>query len=194
LVDLSMSSLGAIADGILDEIKRAISSLEADQVEKMISMIMGLRDHRIFVVGAGRSGLIGRAFAMRLMHLGFNVYVVGETITPAFEKGDLLLAISGSGTTTSVIDAAKASKKIGGKVLVITSYPGSPLGRIADHNVVLKSKTKLGEGTEAQRFSAPLGTLFEASCLVFLDSIVVELMRRLSKTEEDMKRMHSTIE
>lgn len=54
---------------------------------------------RIFVVGTGRSELVGKAFAMRLMHLGFNVHVVGEVTTPAIRDKDCLIAISGSGET-----------------------------------------------------------------------------------------------
>jgi len=189
-----MSGLKATAEEILGGIKRSISSLETGQVEKMIDMITDLGDRKIFVVGAGRSGLIGRAFAMRLMHLGFNAYVVGETITPALGRDDVLLAISSSGATTFVVEAAKSSKRAGGKVIAVTSNVDSPIGNVADHMVVLKGKTKLAEEAELREHPAPLGTLFEASCLVFFDSIVVELMRRLNKTEEDMRRRHSTIE
>jgi len=188
-----MSGLKATAEEIMGGIKRSISSLETGQVEKMIDMITDLGDRKIFVVGAGRSGLIGRAFAMRLMHLEFNAYVVGETITPALGRDDVLLAVSSSGATTFVVEAVKTSKRAGGKVIAVTSNADSPIGNVADHVVVLKGKTKLAEETGLDHL-APLGTLFEASCLVFFDSIVVELMRRLNKTEEDMRRRHSTIE
>jgi len=189
-----MSGLKATTDEILSEIKKSISSLKTEQVEKMIDMITESGDRKIFVVGAGRSGLIGRAFAMRLMHLGFNAYVVGETITPALSRGDILLAVSGSGATTFSLEAAKTSKRAGGKVIAITSYPNSPIGRLADHVVILKGKTKMIEETEVYKLPVPLGTLFEASCLVFFDSVVVELMHRLNKTEEYMRRRHTTIE
>jgi len=189
-----MSGLKATAEGIIGGIKRSISSLEMGQVEKMIDKIADLKDCKIFVVWAGRSGLIGRAFAMRLMHLGFNAYVVGETITPALGRDDVLLAVSSSGATTFVVEAVKTSKRAGGKVIAVTSHADSPIGNVADHVVVLKGKMKLAEETGLREYPAPLGTLFEASCLVFFDSIVVELMRRLNKTEEDIKRRHSTIE
>ena len=41
---------------------------------------------------------------------------------------------------------------------------------------------------------APLGTLFEDTVMVFLDSVVVELMERLGKTEEDLRAVHANIE
>jgi 6-phospho 3-hexuloisomerase len=78
-------------------------------------------ERKILVVGAGRSGLVGKAFAMRLMHLGFNIYVMGETITPAFGVGDLVFVISGSGSTTLPLTVAKMAKSLGAKVLAVTS-------------------------------------------------------------------------
>ena len=54
---------------------------------------------RTFVTGAGRSGLVARMFGMRLMHAGLTAYIPGETITPAAGKGDLMVAISCTGST-----------------------------------------------------------------------------------------------
>ena len=93
-----MKWLRAAAHEIIEGAKRALSELDYEQVEKMIQMILEARNKKIFVVGMGRSGFVGRAFALRLMNLGFNVYFIGETITPAAEKGDLLIAISVSYT------------------------------------------------------------------------------------------------
>ncbi|MDK2983792.1 MAG: 3-hexulose-6-phosphate synthase / 6-phospho-3-hexuloisomerase, partial [Thermococcaceae archaeon] len=66
------------------------------------------------------------------MHLDFYVFVVGVTITPSFVEGDLLIAIRGSGETRTIVDAAEIAKKKGGKVVAITSYKDSTLGKLAD--------------------------------------------------------------
>jgi 6-phospho-3-hexuloisomerase len=161
-----------------------------------------LKSKNVFVYGAGRSGLVAKAFAMRLMHLGINVHVVGGEVTPASEKGDLVLLISGSGESTSVVNSAKIAKKVGAKVCVITSYPNSSTSKEADYIVNVKSRTKLkGEKDfllrqlKGEHYTlAPLGTLFEISVLVFLDSLIVELMDRLEITEDDMRVRHATIE
>ncbi len=89
-----------ISNEILREIKRAIEDLDPAQVEEMLDILIHLRDveKKTLIVGAGRSGLVGKAFAMRLMHLGFDVYVLGETITPSIGEGDLVIVISGSGS------------------------------------------------------------------------------------------------
>jgi 6-phospho-3-hexuloisomerase len=39
-----------------------------------------------------------------------------------------------------------------------------------------------------------LGYIFENGCLVFLDSMVVELMQRLGKNEEELRKLHATLE
>ena len=192
----------ATVNEIIGEIQKAMKTLAPEKVEKMIDFLIKAKDRKILVLGAGRSGLVGRAFAMRLMHLGFNVYVVGETIAPALEKNDVLFAISGSGTTTLIVASAEIAKRVGAKVVAITSYIDSPLGRLADHAVILKGRTKVAR--KKDYFSrqilgvheplAPLGTLFEASCMIFLDGVIVELMHRLGKTESEMKLRHATIE
>jgi len=185
-------------------ISKLPSMMDYDQIAQMIDMLIYAQaaNRSIFVVGAGRSGLIARAFAMRLMHLGFHVYVIGETITPAAGKGDVLVAISGSGRTMIVVTVAQVAKQVGAKVIAITSHPDSPLGKLADHIVFVPGRTKISDETDY--FSrqilgiheplAPLGTLFEICAMVFLESIISELMHRLGKTEEDLKARHATIE
>ncbi|MEM0314059.1 MAG: SIS domain-containing protein [Candidatus Bathyarchaeia archaeon] len=91
-----MKWLKAAAREIISGIERCIEELNSNEVERFIELLLGARNKKIFVVGMGRSGFVGRAFALRLMNIGFNVYFLGETIPPAAEKGDLLIAISGT--------------------------------------------------------------------------------------------------
>ena len=199
-----MEWLKAAADEILTGAQQAINELDFDQVEKMMQMILDAKHKRIFVVGVGRSGFVGRAFAVRLMNLGFNVYFLGETITPAATKEDLIIVISGSGTTKLAITASSTAREIGAKVIAITSYPDSQLGRTADHIVFVRGRTKIGWPRKKDYLArqilgeretlSPLGSIFENNTMIFLDSLVVELMHRLGKTEEEMRELHATIE
>jgi 6-phospho-3-hexuloisomerase len=196
--------LKAATDEILAGAEKAIKDLDLAQVEKMIEMILEAKDRKIFVVGMGRSGFVGRAFALRLMNLGFNVYFLGETITPAAGKNDLVIAISGTGMTKLVLSAATAAKEIGTKVVAITSYKDSTLGQIADQIVLIGGRTKMGWPREEDYLArqmlgereplSPLGSIFENNCMVFLDGLIVELMYRMKKNENDLKRRHATIE
>jgi 6-phospho-3-hexuloisomerase len=199
-VGIEMKYLDLAIEEILQGIESSLKLLDEKQVEGFLTVI--INSNKILIVGQGRSGLVGRAFAMRLMHLGLSVYVVGETITPSIEMNDLLFAISGSGRTSFVVNAAETAKKTGAKVVSITSHPGSPLGKISDHTVVVRGRTKLARSkdyTSNQMMGiheplAPLGTMFEISSMVFLDSVVAELMDRLSKSEDDMRKRHAVIE
>ncbi|ADG90552.1 6-phospho-3-hexuloisomerase [Thermosphaera aggregans] len=189
---------------IINFIVKSIDLIEDYSKENMINLLITARkeNKRVFVIGAGRSGLIARAFAMRLLHLGFNVYVIGETILPRASPGDILLAISGSGRTKLVVAAAEAAKGALMKVVAITTYPDSPLGRMADIVVRIPGRTKMA--VEEDYISrqilgiheplAPLGTLFEDTTLIFLDGIIVELMNRLGVTEEELMNRHANIE
>lgn len=187
-------------DEILNHVKSVSSKLDDRDVSKMLDMLVLAKN--VFVVGVGRSGLVARAFAMRLMHLGINVYVVGETITPAITNSDCLLAISGSGETSFIISTAKISKDMGAKIIAITSFVDSTLGKLADLVVQIKGRTKINSERDYIKRQirgrhqplAPLGTLFEVSTLIFLDSVIAELMDKMGKTEEDLKARHTVLE
>ncbi len=178
--------------------------LKEEQVEDFINVLTNAfnENRKVLVMGAGRSGLVARAFAMRLMHLGFNAYVLGDTIVPSIRPNDLVIAISGSGMTKLVITAAETAKAVGAKIVAITSYPESPLAKLADVVVEIPGRTKIAKSTDyfARQILgiheplAPLGTLFEITTMVFLDSVIVELMHRLGKEEEDLRRSHANIE
>ena len=81
-----MEYIKKTAEQITKHALMVINRIDEDQVNKMIEII--LKSDSIFIVGSGRSELIGKAFAMRLMHLGFNVHVVGEVTAPAIKDTD----------------------------------------------------------------------------------------------------------
>lgn len=204
-VDADLNSVKESSVEILDSIRSALEAIDPSQVEDMLNtlVITKARGNKVLIVGVGRSGLVGRAFAMRLMHLGFDVYVLGETITPAMGKGDLVIVISGSGSTTIPVTAAAIAKKANAKVLAITSFPDSSLGKMAEKIVVIRGRRR--EPREVDEYFsrqllgeheplAPLGTIFEDTCMIFLDAVVVELMKRLETSEAEMRSKHATIE
>ena len=183
-------------------VEKTLSKISHRQVESMINMLLWAKYKHILIIGVGRSGLIGKAFAMRLMHLDFDVYVMGETITPAIGHGDLIIAISGSGTTKLAVTAAEIGKEVGARIIAVTSHPNSDLGKIADHVVQIRGRTKIAKEkdyflrqlTGVHEPLAPLGTIFELSAMIFFDSLIAELIKRLGKSEGELRRKHATIE
>jgi 6-phospho-3-hexuloisomerase len=192
---------------IASYIRKASGEIDPRQVEEFVSLLVEVYrsngGRKILVMGAGRSGLVGRAFAMRLMHLGFNVYVLGDTIVPSITDKDVVVAISGSGKTRLIVTAAEAAKAVGARIIAITSFPESPLGKLADVIVRIPGRTKEVFKTDdyfARQILgihaplAPLGTLFEDTTMVFLDGVIYELMLRLGVSEDDMRKRHANIE
>jgi 6-phospho-3-hexuloisomerase len=179
-------------DTLENHIRNIKNDLDINRIQEFIEAIENARS--IFVMGAGRSGFVAKAFAMRLMHLGYNVYVVGETVTPRIKKEDLLIAISGSGETTSVVNISrKAKEMIGSKLVAITQNKNSTLAKMSDIVVLLKGKTKTEKNDEIAKL-APLGTMFELTALIFLDGLVAEIMNMKNLTEKDLEDRHAVLE
>jgi len=176
---------------VAEHIKNLRNHIDLETVEEMINLVDSARS--IFVIGAGRSGYIAKAFAMRLMHLGYTVYVVGETVTPRITEQDVLIAISGSGETTSVVNISKKAKDIGSKLVAVTGNKDSSLAKMADVVILVKGKMKQ-ERDEALSQIAPLGTMFELTAMIFLDALVAEIMMQKHLTEKDLEARHAVLE
>lgn len=197
LMRMISSAAGSIADTVSDQ--------EGDGfMEALITA------PRVYVAGAGRSGLIAKAFAMRLMHLGMESYVVGETITPAMQKEDLLIVFSGSGETHSITDICKTAKTVGGTLALVTSRPDSSMAQAADLTVVLDSRQYDDDGLSsdfairqitgehrsgaAYNPKAPMGSLFETAAMIFSDAVILELMDLRHTAKQEVEENYSNIQ
>lgn len=180
------------AKEIVNELDYALSQISIELSDKLTDTI--LKSKKIFVAGAGRSGFMGRAFAMRLMHMGFESYVVGETVTPNIEKGDLLLICSGSGETGSLVSMANKAKKIGASLALVTIFPESSIGQIADVAVKVPAPTPKVEAGSGFKSIQPMGSLFEQSLLLFLDIIILRLMEKQGNDSNTMFTKHANLE
>ncbi|AJO24574.1 6-phospho-3-hexuloisomerase [Weizmannia coagulans] len=176
---------------ILNEIQTVFSKIDGEQVEKLADMLASPKS--IFVLGEGRSGLMAKSFAMRLMHLGFHVFVVGETITPSIQPGDLLIAVSGSGTTSNVVQAAEKAKKNGVSVVGVTSDPSSRLAQTSDSVVHIPSATKYRRPGEIES-RQPLSSLFDQSVHLFFDAVCLKIAEQQKSGNEAALSRHSNLE
>lgn len=166
---------------VLDAIERVGGKIDRRSAAVMNEEIMKAR--RVFVSGAGRSGLLAQAFAMRLVHLGFRVYVTGEVVTPAILGGDLLICCSGSGETETTIHFAEVARRVGARLCVISARPGSTLAKMADCPVMIPAWTGRGLGQ----------SLFEQVLFIFLERQVVRL-RRLKKDRPEFETVHANLQ
>lgn len=172
------------------EIAEVAAQIDARQLAVFASEIRSA--DRVFVAGAGRSGLVLRMAAMRLMHLGLTVHVAGDTTTPAISSGDLLLVASGSGTTQGVVRAAEAAAKAGARVAALTTDPGSPLADLADAVVIIPAPQKTDHGTAASRQYS--GSLFEQVLFLATEAIFQTLWENEDVTAEKLWLRHANLE
>lgn len=177
-------------DLILTELDRTLAAVNEPEIAAAQEMIRAA--NRLFVMGAGRTGLALKMAAMRLMHLGLVVHVVGEVTTPAIGPGDLLLVASGSGTTAGPLHAAEVAVKAGAKVLALTASPGSKLDTLAQGVVVIPAAAKQDHrGVMSEQYA---GALFEQSTLLIMDAMFQAMWREGGASAEELWRRHANLE
>lgn len=174
---------------ILNKLSAVLKDTDAEFANRVNSAIDSAK--RIFIAGAGRSGLVARFFVMRLMHCSYQVYMVGEIVTPSLKKGDLLIVISGSGGTETLMPLAKKAKTLGALVVLISMKSKSTIGDVADMVLPIGN---LNSSSFDVTDGMPMGTVFELSTLVFLESIVAEIVKQKGLNDDSMRALHSNLE
>lgn len=173
---------------IIDNLKLNMEEIDLRIINKIADEIV--KRKRVFVYGAGRSGLVARAFAQRLMHVGIESYVVGETITPAVKPGDVAFLVSGSGETASVVAIGNKAKSVGAFLITATTRSESTLASLSDIVLTIRGKTKLME----KRSYAPFTSLFDIACLAVLDSLAALIMEKMGVDESVISMRHANVE
>ena len=174
---------------IMDELNHSVKTLTDDDI---IDLIQKIQQHkRIFVYGTGRSGLMLKAFAMRLMQQGLNSFVVGETTTPAVQKGDLLILASASGETESVNIMAKSALNQRIDLAIICASNTSTLAKLQTPNILLQSGTKFNKSQVSKQ---PLGSLFEQMLLIIFDTVILVMSKKQKSSNNDMAQRHASLE
>jgi len=184
------TSFSTSSTAIFEELKRTVMALSEGQVHTAVQSLLSAR--RVFFVGAGRSRLALEMAAMRMMHLGLTVYVAGEVVTPAIERGDLLVVASGSGTTAGPVRAAQVAKGVGAEVLAITTAPTSELGTLATAVLTIPAAVKHGDrGAVSIQYA---GALFEQTLLMLMDTIFHHMWQQRSQSAEELWKRHANLE
>ncbi len=135
---------------------------------------------RVIIFGTGRSGDIADAFAKFLRNIGIDQTFGPNDVPYVFGPCDLLIAISGSGSTQYTLEVARVAKEGGSFIISLTSDSNSPLALISNKIILIPGARKWKDsdyfinnllGTPTAPLT-PLGTLFELRALLFLLSLV----------------------
>ena len=172
---------------ILDRLTTILSETDKSNTAKLLKLVD--EAGRIFIGGAGRSLLVSRFFAMRLVHSGYNVNMIGEIVTPAIKSGDLLVLVSGSGGTETLLPFVKKAKSVGAKLVVISMKKSSPMADAADLTIQIGNDNSfpLTKGM-------PMGSQFELSTLLYLEGAIGDIIEAKRLTEEGMRASHANLE
>ncbi|MTH55451.1 6-phospho-3-hexuloisomerase [Bacillus mangrovi] len=176
---------------ILNELEAASDVLNEKEADDLVNKVMA--SNKIFAAGAGRSGLMAKSFVMRMMHMGLDAYAVGETTTPQFEEGDLIIFASGSGETKSLVAMAEKARSIGGSIACVTISIDSTLGKMADFTVKLPGAPKDQAG-ERKETIQPMGSLFEQTLLLYFDAVILKVMEKKELDTKTMYGKHANLE
>jgi len=165
-------------------VRAAVSAVPDDVHAAFVKTL--LTSDQIVVAGRGRSGMVGAAFARRLGQMGLRAWGLDDSTVPRLGAGDALVACTGSGTTPTVLSLMDTAIKGEARVLAVTRKPAETDLR-ADVTVELDVPRSSGN-------PFPLGTLFEASLLAYLDQVVVDLIDALGATESELGARHTNLE
>lgn len=156
----------------IDQLAKVSAAIgpEMNAVVDMISRSKG----KVVVTGIGKTGLIGRKIAASLASTGTLAVFMNATDAVHGDlgmvcRGDVVLAISNSGSTIEITNILPPLRKIGASIVALTGHPDSPLGREAD--------LILNIGVEAE--ACPLGlapTSSTTATLVMGDALTICLM------------------
>ncbi len=170
---------------ISGEIRTVLGKIKEGDIQCLLERIENAP--RVFIYGEGRTGLVGKMFAVRLMHFGKEVYFVGEMLTPSFKRGDLLLILSGLANRERTVDMAVKANKLGGEVVSVTGNSSAPLYKYCSHTVLIPRSLK---SLSASVSSQPLNSLFEQVLFFVLEGIVNILYHKLQINDEEMYARH----
>lgn len=176
----AVAEVGALLDGVGEE----TYSRFCDEL---------LSAKRIVVHGVGREGLMLRALAMRLMHLGLDVHVLGDMTAPPVRSGDLLVVSAGPGHFSTVAALQAVAHDAGARNVLVTANPEGPCAGLADSVIVLPGPT-MSEDLSVPSSALLMGSVFEVVQLFFYDIVSVRLTDLLEQPLQEARKRHTNLE
>lgn len=120
------------------------------------------RLQRIIIIACGTSwhaGLVSKYFFNELANIPVYCEYASESIVENINRGDLVIAISQSGSTADTLQAVQAAKNNGAIILSICNVEGSSLGNLSDINILTKAGPEIGVAS-TKAFTTQLTALF----------------------------------
>jgi len=178
---------------IIAEIESVIKLLDIEQANHVATELAKHKGN-VILTGAGRVGYALKGFSMRLSHLGFKSYFLGDSNVPSICDSDILFVASGSGETQTIFDVVSIAHSKGAKIICITSNPTSRIGVLAQLKIILSTPSKSNKSTNLVNSVQPMTTLNEQCLTVLFDALILHMMRLMNETDASMWNRHSNLE
>ncbi|MDG4649554.1 SIS domain-containing protein [Roseibacterium sp. SDUM158017] len=174
----------------LAEIGEVMDRLDVAPVRAACERIVTSR--HVMVHGCGREGLMMRALAMRLHHLGLSVSVQGDMAAPPLSRGDVFVVSAGPGELSTVTALMGQAREAGADIIFLTAVPETHAAHLASLVLPIPAQTR---ATEHEASSAlPMGSLYEGAMFVLFEAMIDDLARHLGQSAGDMRARHTNME
>jgi len=187
-----VNNIKEYSDKINEEVTAVLSKVDLEETKTFLDLIQGAR--KIALYGGGREGLMIRALAMRLFHLGYEVSVAGDMTAPFLTTGDLLILSVGPGYVSTIDALRSVAQRDGATVVCLTAQPDGKTARAADKIVYLPAQTMADDSESKATSVLPMGSLYELVLFVFNEIVVLELLKRTGKTFGEARDRHTNLE
>lgn len=182
----------SLAERAADELKAATSRVDPEEFQAFVEEIAQAR--LIIAYGVGREGLMMRALAMRLYHLGLDAHVVGDMSAPPVGSGDLLVVSAGPGDFSTVMGLVATARAAGARTACITAQPNARVPSACDRVLTIPAQTMADDQGPSVTSVLPMGSLFEGAQFLVFEILVLMLRERLGVTPEAMRARHTNLE
>jgi 6-phospho-3-hexuloisomerase len=178
-------------EAIMNELEQNFFQVKDQELDGLIDLIE--KANKIFFFCQGREMIMLSGFAMRVFHMGYNVYVVGEPHVPSIGKDDLLVMSLGMGTSSGVAMALIEIAKNAGAIVAALSANPEKVSKEVDYTVYIPGQTLFNE-PDAMISIQPMGSAYEQVELITLDYTVKRMMERNNWVESDLSCRHTNME
>lgn len=175
-----------------DEMKAAAAAVDPAALAGMVEELAAAK--RVVCYGVGREGLMMRALAMRLYHMGLDAHVVGDMSCPPVGAGDLLVVSAGPGDFSTVRGLMGVARRDGARLACVTAQPGAALPAASDRVLVIPAQTMANDTGPAAASVLPMGSLFEGAQYLVFEMLILMLRDRLGVAPDAMRARHTNLE
>lgn len=187
-----MSGPAALIAQASEEIGAAAAGVDAGGFERLVGALAAAR--RIAVAGVGREGLMMRALAMRLFHLGLDAHVVGDMTTPPLGNGDLLVVSAGPGDFATIRALVTVARDAGADAACLTAQPTGAVPALCDPVLTIPAQTMADDTKASASGVLPMGSVFEGAQFLVCEALVITLRDRCGVTAQAMRGNHTNLE